>query len=214
MPKLCNLEVAMYDGIGDMNIPVIQPVYNVPNMDAWLEFEKAKRLRTKPKKTGVHFFEYDFKFECVWNFPDRYATVLSNYECVLSPDFSIYVNIPKAVQIFNHYRKHWLGAYWQSKGLNIIPTIGWGYDDTYDFCFDGEPMHSVVAVSNVGCNQETELKDMWIKGYNKMLEILEPTDILVYTNSFDYLPGNVHYIKYDINKHIEGIDDVKEEDDD
>lgn len=214
MPELCNLKVAMYEGIGQFDMPVIQPVDEMPNADNWLEFEKAKRMRNKPDKTGVHFFEYDFKFECVWNFPDRYCDVLSQYECILAPDFSIYVDIPRAVQIFNHYRKHWLTAYWQEKGLTVIPTIRWGYEDTYDFCFDGEPINSIVAVSNIGCNQETDMKKMWRDGYEEMLERLQPKEILVYTNSFDYLPGNVHYIKYDIDKHIQGIDDTKEEDDD
>lgn len=213
MPELCNLKTRMYEGVGRYNIPVIQPIDELPNIDTWLEFEKAKKLRIKPKKTGVHFFEYDFKFECVWNFPDRYADVLSAYDCILAPDFSIYVDIPRAVQIYNHYRKHWISAYWQDKGLTVIPTMCWGYEDTYDFCFDGEPINSIVAVSNIGCNQETELKKMWIAGYEEMLKRLQPKEILVYTNSFDYLPGNVRYIKYDIDKHIEGIDDIKEEDD-
>lgn len=213
MPELCNLKTRMYEGVGRYNVPVIQPIDELPSIDTWLEFEKAKKLRVKPKKTGVHFFEYDFKFECVWNFPDRYADVLSAYDCILAPDFSIYVDIPRAVQIYNHYRKHWISAYWQDKGLTVIPTMCWGYEDTYDFCFDGEPMNSIVAVSNIGCNQETELKKMWIAGYEEMLKRLQPKEILVYTNSFDYLPGNVRYIKYDIDKHIEGIDDIKEEDD-
>jgi hypothetical protein len=201
----------MYEGVGEYGIPSIQPIYEVPSIDRWLEFEKAKKLRHKPKKTGVHFFEYDFKFECVWNFPDRYAEVLSQYDCVLSPDFSIYVDIPRAVQIFNHYRKHWLAAYWQDKGITIIPTVRWGWEDSYDFCFDGEPMNSVIAVSNVGCTQDKEMKKMWMQGYEKMLEVLNPKEILVYTNSFNYLPGNVRYIKYSIDKRI---DEEKEEDDD
>lgn len=213
MPELCNLKTCMYEGVGEYNIPAILPVYEMPNTVNWLEFEKAKRMRNKPQRTGVHFFEYDFKFECVWNFPDRYADVLSNYECVLSPDFSIYVDIPRAIQIYNHYRKHWLSAYWQDKGLTVIPTIRWGWEDTYDFCFDGEPVDSIVAVSNIGCNQETDMKKMWMQGYEEMLERLHPKEILVYTNSFNYLPGNVHYIKYDIDKHIDGIDDTEEEDD-
>lgn len=214
MPEFLNLSLSMYDGVGEMDIPVIQPVYELPKIDIWLEFEKAKRLRTKPQKAGVHFFEYDFKFESVWNFPDRYADVLSAYDCILSPDFSMYVDFPKAVRIFNKYRNHWISAYWQEKGLTVIPVIRPGAEEDWDtWGFDGYPTHSIVAVSNIGCNQRKDAKLFWRRGYEKMLETLEPSEILVYTNSFDYLPGNVHYIKYDIDKHIEGIDDVEEEDD-
>ena len=203
MPQLENLDVKIYDGVGEYNIPVIQPTDELPKINKWLEFEKAKNMRNKPKQTGVHFFEYDFKFECVWNFPDRYADTLSSYDCILAPDFSIYVNMPKALQIYNHYRKHWISAYWQDKGLTVIPVINWGFEDSYDWCFDGEPMNSIVATSNVGCNQITELKNMWLKGYNEMLKRLNPSKILFYSNSYpENLDGNIHFIKYNIDKSI------------
>lgn len=203
MPQIENLDMKIYDGVGEYNIPVIQPTDELPKINKWLEFEKAKNMRNKPKQTGVHFFEYDFKFECVWNFPDRYAETLSAYDCILAPDFSIYVNMPKALQIYNHYRKHWISAYWQDKGLTVIPVINWGFEDSYDWCFDGEPMNSIVATSNVGCNQITELKEMWLKGYNEMLKRLNPSKILFYSNSYpEYLDGNIHFIKYNIDKSI------------
>ena len=203
MPQLENLDVRMYDGVGQYRIPVIQPIHELPQIDKWMEFEYAKNKRHKPKNTGVHFFQEDFKFESVWNFPDRYTNVLLNYSCVLAPDFSIYVNIPPALQIYNHYRKHWLAAYWQEKGITVIPVINWGYEDTYEWCFDGEPMNSIIATSNVGCYQDKELKSMWLKGYDKMLEVLNPHKILFYSNSYpENLDGNIHFIKYNIDKSI------------
>lgn len=203
MPQLENLDVCMYDGIGKYRIPVIQPLYEMPKIDNWLEFEWAKNKRVKSKSTGVHFFQEDFKFESVWNFPDRYFDSLSQYGCVLAPDFSIYVNMPPAIQLYNHYRKHWLSAYWQDKGLTVIPVVNWGEEDTFEWCFDGEPINSIVATSNVGCNQITELKGMWLKGYNEMLERLHPTKILFYSNSYpEGLDGNIHFIKYNIDKSI------------
>lgn len=214
MPQLLNTSLREYVGVGEYDIPAIQPVFELPNIDTWLEFEKAKKLRNKPDKTGVHFFEYDFKFECVWNFPDRYADVLSAYDAIITPDFSYYVDFPKALRVFNKYRMHWISAYWQEKGLTVIPLIRYGLEEDWDWCFDGYPIGSIVAVSAVGCGKSKEAIDAGMRGYNEMLERLQPKEILVYTNSFDYLPGNVHYIKYNIDKHIEGIDDLGEEDDD
>lgn len=203
MPEFLNLTVSRYDGIGEMDMPVIRPVYELPKINTWLEFETAKNKRHKPNRTGVHFFEYDFKFESVWNFPERYIDVLKQYDCVISPDFSMYINFPKPIRIFNKYRNHWLSAYWQDKGITVIPVIRPGAIEDWDWGFDGYPMHSIVAVSNVGCNQIKELKSMWLKGYNEMLERLEPSKILFYSNSYpENLDGNIHFIKYNIDKSI------------
>lgn len=207
MPQLLNTSVREYDGVGEYNIPAIQPLDELPNIDNWLEFEKAKKLRVKPKKTGVHFFEYDFKFECVWNFPDRYAEVLKQYDAVVTPDFSYYIDFPKALRIYNKYRMHWITAYYQELGITMIPLIRYGLKEDWDWCFDGYPIGSVVAISTVGSGKSKELIQAGMDGYKEMLERLQPKEILVYTNSFDYLPGNVRYIKYDIDKHIEEEED-------
>ena len=45
MPQLLNTSVREYDGVGEYNIPAIQPLDELPNIDNWLEFEKAKKLR-------------------------------------------------------------------------------------------------------------------------------------------------------------------------
>ena len=209
MPPLLNTSLREYEGIGEYDIPIIQPVYEVPQVDKWLEFEKAKKLRNKPQRTGVHFFEYDFKFECVWNFPDRYADVLSAYDVIITPDFSYYVDFPKALRIFNKYRMHWITAYWQEKGLTVIPLIRLGHEEDWDWCFDGYPIGSIVAISTVGSGKDKESREEGDRAYEEMLKRLQPKEIYVYTNSFDYMPGNVRYIKYDIDKHIE-----EEEDDD
>lgn len=209
MPELLNTSLREYTGIGEYDIPVIQPVYEIPQIDNWIEFEKAKKLRNKPKHTGVHFFEYDFKFECCWNFPDRYADVLSAYDAIITPDFSYYVDFPKALRIYNKYRMHWISAYWQEKGLTVIPLIRLGNEEDWDWCFDGYPIGSIVAISTVSSGNSYEDKLAGDKCYQEMMKRLQPKEVICYTTNFDYLPGNVRYVKYNIDKHIK-----EEEDDD
>ena len=207
MPQLLNTSIREYEGVGEYNIPAIQPVYEIPDIDRWLEFEKAKKLRNKPARTGVHFFEYDFKFECTWNFPDRYAEVLSNYDAIVTPDYSYYIDFPKALRIYNKYRMHWITAYWQEKGLTMIPLIRIGLEEDWDWCFDGYPIGSIVAVSTVGSGKSNEAIEQGLRGYQEMLDRLQPKEVLIYSNSVDYFPGNVRYIKYSIDKHIQEEDE-------
>ena len=104
---------------------------------------------------------------------------------------------------------HWISAYWQERGLTVIPLIRYGLEEDWDWCFDGYPKHSIVAISTVGGGKSDEMIDIGMRGYEEMLNRLEPKEVIIYTNSFDYYPGNVRYIKYDIDKHIQ-----EEEDDD
>ena len=78
----------------------------------FIGFNYAKNAKNAYGK-AVHFFLDDYQFNRVWTNPDRYIPMLQKFKYVLTPDFSLYTDFPKPLRIYNHYRKHWLGAYWQ-----------------------------------------------------------------------------------------------------
>lgn len=53
---------------------------------------------------------------------------------------------PLSCKLYNFWNR-WCGVYWASKGIWVIPTVNWGDESTFDFCFDGIEKGSVVAVS-------------------------------------------------------------------
>ena len=110
---------------------------------------------------------------------------------VMSPDFSTYTDFPKAIQIYNHYRKHWVGAYLQENGVNVIPTISCSTPDSFEWCFDGEPKGGVVAVSSVGAANSRMKKVLFIAGYNEMMARLQPETILFYGKVPEGCRGNI-----------------------
>ena len=204
MLQFLNIERAFYDGVGEYNIPVIQPVEELPEIDSWIGFNYIKTTKKEPAKTGVHFYITDEQFERVWNFPNRYGRLLSNYGAVISPNFSVYVNFPKAIQVYNRYRRNWIGAYWQEQGLTVIPDVTWGFEDTYDWCFDGLPIGGIVSVSNVGCMADPILRQMFMNGYNEMLTRLQPKQVLLYAHTLDDYKGPVKVIKFELGKQEQG----------
>ena len=117
--------------------------------------------------------------------------MLSQFRCVMSPDFSTYTDFPKAIQIYNHYRKHWVGAYLQEAGIQVIPTISWSTPDSFEWCFDGEPEGATVAVSSVGCMNSKEKKALFLTGYKEMVRRLQPETIIFYGNVPDECMGNI-----------------------
>lgn len=62
----------------------------------------------------VHFFLDDYKFESLWKDPEPKIERLKEFRAVLSPDYSLYTEMPLAVQLFNTFRSRWCGAYFQS----------------------------------------------------------------------------------------------------
>ena len=207
-----NLAKMNYEGVGSLNIPEIEGMkdFDLPKFKQFNYVLSGK----VDKCEGVSFFLDDYQFERVWNKPDKYTEVLKKYKCVLSPDFSLFSDFPKAIQIFNHYRKHWVAKYWQDSGIKVIPTIAWSDEDSFEWCFDGEPTQSIVAVSTLGCWNNAETKKAFMKGYEKMIEVLNPSRILIFCHRpvKELESDKVTFIQYDYNiggvtrekLHIEG----------
>lgn len=177
---------------GKYNVPVIQPS-DFCGTD-FIGFHSAKAERSKSEK-AVHFYLDDYRFERVWRYPEQYIDLLRQFSCVLSPDFSLFADYPTAIQIYNHYRKHWVAAYWQAQGINVIPTICWSGESSFDCCFDGEPVGATVAVSSVGTLNNANTRAAFMAGYNEMMERLKPEKIIFYGNIPDECRGNIVRIR-------------------
>ena len=169
---------------GPYDIPVIAPT-TLPD----LRWEGFKYVRGRPgdKQTGVHFFMDDYQFSAVWSQPERYAAKLSQFGAVLSPDFSLYIDTPKILQIWNHYRKHWLAQYWQSQGMVVIPSLAWGTQESWKWCFDGEPTGSPVAISTIGTKRDKEWQAMFEAGWHEMIRRLHPSKVLCFGGPYDFM---------------------------
>lgn len=184
-----NLERRIFDGVGEYGIPQIEPTPYEGGCE-WISFNYAKSCEKREGK-GVHFFVDDYQFNRLWTDIERYIPMLSQFRYVMSPDFSTYTDFPKAIQIYNHYRKHWVGAYLQESGIQIIPTISWSTLDSFEWCFDGEPESATVAVSSVGCMNSKEKKALFLAGYEEMVRRLQPETIIFYGNVPDECMGNI-----------------------
>ena len=80
-------------------------------------------------------------------------------------------------------------------GINVIPTICWSDQDSFEWCFDGEPAHSVVAVSTVGTQRSKGTKQKFLDGYFEMVDRLQPTQIIFYGNVPEECKGNIVRVK-------------------
>lgn len=183
-----------YQTVGNFNIPLVKTQninLNSIQLIAYPDINKIMPLLDKLH--GVHFFVDDYRMDKMYAQPKDYLNKLSRFGYVLTPDYSLYAEMPKAMQIHNVFRNRWCGAYWQEHGLTVIPTISWGLATTYDFCFDGVENGSIVAISTVGCRRA---RINFMRGYNKMLEKIKPKAIICYGKIFSEMKGNIIEVPY------------------
>ena len=193
---ILNLGKASYDGVGLYDIPQLLPIHEdeIGYINEWIGFNYVLSDK-EPEGKAVHFFLDDYQFQRLWNNPEKYLEKLSRYEAVLTPDFSPYADMPHATQIFNHYRKHWLGRLMQEYGIKVIPTIRASRDErSLTWYLDGEPEGGVVCISSMW-TAEPEAREYFLREFNTMVETLKPEKIYVYGNEVEGLKGNIEYIQ-------------------
>ena len=193
--SILNLQKANFKGVGEYDIPELEPIYEyeIGDIKEWIGFNYVLSDK-EPEGKAVHFFISDSQFERVFKNPEKYVDKLRKYEAVLTPDFSPYADMPMATQIFNHYRKHWCGRYFQENGVKVVPTIRASKDDrSFKWYLDGEPKGGVVCISSMWTSKEDD-REYFIKEYNQMYQKLKPSKIYIYGNKIDGLKGNIEYI--------------------
>ncbi|MBQ3497814.1 MAG: DUF4417 domain-containing protein [Clostridia bacterium] len=151
------------------------------------------KLNENETEKIVHFFLDDYKFEAIWNDPEPRIEKLKKYKAVLAPNYSIYTEMPLSLKVYNTFRSRWCGAYLQSKGIKVIPTVAWGEPNTFWFCFDGIEKGSIVAVSTLGVRKE---KALFMQGYNELIRKIKPQAVICYGEPFEEMMGKIITVDY------------------
>ena len=160
---------------GNLDLPLIKACYDVDIKNV-ISFNYALTCNDK-KNTYIHFYIDDYQFERIWANPEKYLNLFKEFAGVIMPDFSMYINMPKPIQIYNHYRNLLLASYYQNNGIKVIPNISWSDLESLNWCLTALPKHSIMAISTNGClNNAT--KTLFKTQLKKVLEILQPTKLI------------------------------------
>jgi Predicted transcriptional regulators len=190
--KILGLEKAQFPGVGKYDMPQLAPVKDVGEIKEWIGFNYVLSDKD-PEGKAVHFFIDDYQFERIWKEPEKYADKLRKYRCVATPDFSPYADMPLALQIYNHYRKQWVGAYLQANGVTVIPTVRASRDErSLEWYLEGLPVGGVVIISNMWTKTE-DAAGYFMREYEGMMDGLKPSKVFVYGKKMD-LDGNVEFV--------------------
>lgn|SRR5574344_136850 len=142
-----------------------------------IAFNKAITYPIEDRKNVyVHFFIDDYQFERIWNNPERYLLLLTQYAGIIQPTFSIYTNMPLCTQLINVYRNQTLASYYSNNGINVIPVPAFCKEESFDWCFEIIPHNSVIAMSTIS-NKD---KELYSSAYCEIKRRLKPKAIIVY----------------------------------
>ena len=179
---------------GKWDIPVIKK-QEIPldNLRLIAYSDTRRNDRSENTACGVHFFIDDYRFTGIYNNPEKSIEKLSQYAFLLTPDYSTYSDMNYLRQLESVAHSHWVGAYWQSMGLKVVPTMTWSDNRSYSFCNDGVEKGCVVAVGMIGCKRS---KIDFLRGYNAMLERVEPSAVICFGEPFAEMQGNIIGVDY------------------
>lgn len=192
---------------GFYQMPIIKSESHIP--DDLIGFNYM--LSSNNKSSGIHCFIDDYQFERLWNQPFEYIEKLAEYDCFLTPDFSLYLDMPMAMKIWNIYRSRLIGQIMQDSGITVIPTVSWAEPETFAFCFDGIEQGSVVAVSTIGVKKEKNSFNIWKSGMDEMIRRIKPQAIIVYGGEVEYDYKNIpaKFFENKVTEKMKNIGKVK-----
>lgn len=183
------------EGLG---LPIMQPYTSSTDFEIH-SFKERHRLDGKGQT--VHFFGDDYTFDgLLWHRLPNTTMELYKFECVIAPDYSVYVDLPFSYNLGNIYKNRFVGAYWQLCGYNVISTASWGDANSLKYSFEGLPTNSVIAVCGTGHDWCASARKLWEYGMREMEARLQPILVLVYGPPTN-IPGFITPVKF-IEDHI------------
>ena len=170
-----------------------------------IPFDKC--IRSVVLNSWVHFYIEDYQFERIWTNPKRYVNLLSRFEGVLSPDFSVYYDMPVHMKRWNIYRNKFMSAYMNAHGLKVIPSIQIVDPGLWCDAIDGIENGSVVSVNCVGIKRRYFAKRMFNQQMKYVYEMLNPEKVILYGDD-SMLCEYDNVVHFDSN-HIKRIRDAQ-----
>ncbi len=191
---------------GRMEIPEIKAPKEIRIPNSLTPF--SKRNYADSFDTAICEYEHDIRFAELIYATENFTDDLMRFSAFITPDCSLYRDMPFCLQIANTYFNRAVGACLQAKGMYVITNIRWGDERSYTTCeipekiaFLGAPKQSIVSIGTYGCIKGSENSYHFKAGLDAMLCELEPKVVLVYGAMPDSIFGDyvnsTRFIQYD-----------------
>ena len=197
------VEGAEFDGV--LKIPIVPAPRRIivpTGLVPWSKVPYAK----EPGDFGC-FYENDLSFREVLLDISRSQEMLDSRPGWITPDPSLYRNMPPILQAANVYMNRAVGYRMSRLGYYVIVNVRWGDESTYTdtlfpepVAFLGAPKNSIVSIGTYGCSKTRRDKQHLREGLEAMLDYLTPQVVLVYGSMpsfvFDGLRSRTEFVNF------------------
>ena len=132
--------------VGKYRLPQLAPTQAIPSKV--ICFNERKGI-AKPEEYWVDFFIDDALFENFWNHPEMSFENLKRFAGIITTDYSMLPEMLPGQNLWNCTRNRVMAYYLQQQGFNIIPVASWCIESDFEWCFDGLPENSSIAITIV-----------------------------------------------------------------
>ena len=126
--RISLVETAFFNGKHE--IPHIDAPCEIVIPSGLVPFSKREKSFNLGFEDFVCFYENDIEFRSILTDTEKYVNDLKRFKGVITPDCSLYIDAPLAVQIANIYLNRAIGYYLKQNGIYVIPNIRWGDERT------------------------------------------------------------------------------------
>lgn len=196
---------AVFDGVWEMPVIYKERLLRPP-----LQMRPfSHRGVTAMPDEYICFYEHDKKFARFLENAVACLDSIRKFAGIVSPDCSLYRDMPLVLQAMNTYLNRALGHFLQRNGMKVIPNIRWGDERSYlgisgrlePFAFKGVECGSVVSIGTYGCIKGEENRFFFKDGLGRMLNTVSPEKVLVYgrmpSDLFGEFAEHVEFIRYE-----------------
>ena len=162
--------------VGKYRMPQLKPTQSIPH-DV-IGFNERNSVNN-PENHWVDFFIDDALFESFWNHPDKSFPSLRRFEGIVTTDYSMHPEFLPAQNIWNCTRNRVMAYYLQNSGFDVVPVATWCTSDDFEWCFDGLPEESSIAISSNGCMSNPYSKKILLQGVDVLQKQKNPTNLIV-----------------------------------
>lgn len=159
-----------------------------------ISYDDAKALYNKEMKKGnhsfhvdawIHFYIDDQKFDgkqsSIWLYPDKALEIIKHFNGIITPDFSTYIDFPDPIKRYNTYRMRAFGYWMYLNQIPVIHNVRWGTEETWNYCFDGIPQNSVIAIGTVASKLKSSVdRTIFEIGLKEAVRVISPSQIIIY----------------------------------
>lgn len=154
--------------------------YNGPTEFNYLPVKDWKKGMVN--QCAIHGFGEDKTLDSYyWQRLEQTTNRIKDCQLLIAPDFSLFVD--PWLDTFNRFqvfKSRVVCALWQACGLPVVPLVSWGNVDSFEYCLEGLPMNSVLALSATSCKHCRGAWNLWKYAVITVVNTLHPTRLIIY----------------------------------